>query len=134
MFAWSTQPVVNPDDGPSLWGPAWVQVVGYLLVLAGTAWGGFLIVLLVLGVTHFRIAMPARARWLLSWTVLVAAGIMLEALYFVGLPFTKSDRGYVGEVTVRWEYLWLTAGFLVVGAAMLGILTAAARLAAHRMS
>jgi hypothetical protein len=88
----------------------------------------------VLGVTHFRIVMRARARWLLSWTVVVAAGVVLEALYFVDLPFTKSDRGYVGEVTVRWEYLWLAAGFLIVGAVMLGILTGAARLAAHRMS
>ena len=53
----------------------------------------------------------------------------LETLYFFGPPLTKGYPDYVGDVTVRPEYLWLTAGFLGAGAVMLGILAAASRAA-----
>lgn len=130
-FLWSTQAIQNPGDSIALWGPAWVQTAGYLVALVGLVWGGVLIVLLVLGVYHLRGVIRATARWVIAWAVAVMAGMALEAEYVFGPALTKSYLGYVGEhATVRPEFLWLAAGFLVVGAAMLAILRASGRDAA----
>jgi hypothetical protein len=102
-----------------------VQTIGYMVAFVGLVWGAVLIVLLVLGVYHLSTVIHAKPHWVTAWSVAVLAGVVLEVGYFLGPSLTKGYPGYVGEVTVRPEYLWLAAGFLVVGATMLGILRAA---------
>jgi len=115
MFACSTQAVIGPGD-PPMWGPAFVQSIGFLVALVGLVWGGALIVLLALGVFHIRGAIHAAPGWVIAWTGVVVAGMVLEALYILGPGLLKSYPGHAGEVTVRPEYLRLAAGILVVGA------------------
>jgi len=45
----------------------------------------------------------------IAWTAADAAGTVLEARYFFGPPLTTNHPGYVGEVAVRPDYLWLAA-------------------------
>jgi hypothetical protein len=125
MYLWSTQPVTEFAGTPPPWGPAWAQSIGYLVALAGMVWRGVLIVLLVLGVFHLRRAIHTNLSWVIAWIGAVGAGMVLEVLYFLGPALTDRYPAHVGDVTVRPEFRWLAAGFLIVGAALLAVLTAA---------
>jgi hypothetical protein len=125
VFLSSTLPVTTTGE-PPLWGPAPIQVIMYVAVFVGLAWGGVLIPVLLLGLAHQRAVQP-RFRWALAWAGAVAAGVVLEVLYFTGIGYPVVPQGYAGPALVSWGQLWVAVGFLVVGALMLAVLRAPKR-------
>ena len=129
LFLSSTMPVTGPDE-PPLWGPGWVQTVMYNAAVIGLLWGVVLLPVLLLGLVYLR-ALRARLPWMTAWIGAVAAGFVVEVLYFFDAGDQFMSPAYVGPAVLSWGRLWQTAGFLVVGSAMIAILLAAERPAAR---
>ena len=74
----------------------------------------------------------ARGRhlWQVAWAGAVAAGIVLIAL--VNYVHVSPYLPYTGPTIVSWGELPVSAGFLVLGALMIALLTGAARSESRR--
>jgi hypothetical protein len=86
-------------------------------ILYSLFWASLPVTLLIVGIGHLRFAVPGW-RWPAAWVGIVAAGIALDPLSLAALsPFDTST----------WHWLALSAAFLAIGAAMIAVLTGAAR-------
>jgi hypothetical protein len=113
------------------WLPSWLSYILWLAAFLGAVpWALLLGLILILGVAHFRRVAPGRQLWWVAWAGAVAAGILLMALvnYVHISPFSP----YTGPTIVSWGELPVSAGFLMLGAVMIALLTRAARSASRR--
>ena len=128
LFVWSTGRVQGSYGmviAPT-WLPSWLSYILWLAAFLGAVpWMLLLGVILILGVVHFRRVAPGRHLWGVAWAGAVAAGILLMAL--VNYVHISPYSPYTGPTIVSWGELPVSAGFLVLGAAMIALLTRAAR-------
>ena len=133
LFVWSTGRVQGSYGmviAPT-WLPSWLSYILWLAAFLGAVpWVLLLGVILILGVVHFRRVAPGRHLWGVAWAGAVAAGILLMAL--VNYVHISPYSPYTGPTIVSWGELPVSAGFLVLGAVMIALLTRAARSASRR--
>jgi hypothetical protein len=82
--------------------------------------------LLIAGRRHLRRSLAGMRR-VAAWTSIASAGIAVEALFwlrFVHLLGSSTDFRFLPDYP-SWHALDFSAGFLIVGAAMAGILLSA---------
>ena len=131
LFFWSTWPYANLDEPP---GPAWISLVGLVLLLPSLPWAVAPVVLLILGLAWLRRAAPGRWRWLAAWSGAVAAGIMLEALLVTRFGVPWEAPTYLGPAVLAWVFVPEIAGFLILGAVMARVVAVATRSPASRIA
>jgi hypothetical protein len=92
------------------------------VVLNEIFWVILPVILLVVGIAHLSSAV-AGWRWPAAWISAVAAGIALDALGSFALA--RAREGI--DTPPSWYGLPMSIGFVVIGAAMIAVLTGAAR-------
>ena len=113
------------------WIPSWLSYIMWLAGFLGAVpWVLLLGLILILGVVHFRSVALGRHLWQVAWIGAVAAGIVLTAL--VNYVHISPYSPYTGPTIVSWGELPVSAGFLVIGAVMITLLTGPARSASRR--
>ena len=132
LFVWSTGRVQGSYGmviAPT-WLPSWLSYILWLTAFLGTVpWVLLLGLILILGVVHFHRVAPGRHLWRVAWAGAAAAGILLTAL--VNYVHISPYSPYTGPTIVSWGELPVSAGFLVLGAVMIALLTRAARSASR---
>jgi hypothetical protein len=127
LFYESTLPVRIPDD----WGaqaPAWLGTLALFgKLLLGLPWALLPVLLLFAGRAHLRQVAPTGEHWRALWVLGVTAAIALEAMVILGTGYRMPSPAYLGPGLVSPVALVESAGFLVLGAAMLAILAASDR-------
>ena len=127
LFYLSTLPVRIPDD----WGaqaPAWLGTLAFFgTLLLGLPWALLPLLLLFAGRAHLRQVAPTGEHWRALWVLGVTAAIALEAMVILGTGYRMPSPAYLGPGLVSPVARVESAGFLVLGAAMLAILAASDR-------
>ena len=126
LFIWSTMPVSAPDE-PPLWGPDWLNTSMDFLMLSSLAGTALLVPLLIAGLIYLRRTAPATRPWTAAWVLVGVAAIAVEALYVTGFAVPFVVPTYTGPAVVSWVSLFEAAGFLAIGAALIGALIAVDR-------
>lgn len=122
---------VTPHPAHVTLRPGWMATGSVILeVLAGWVWMELPLPLLIIGLVRTGRAGLAGWRWPAAWAGAVAAGIALEVLLMTGAnanwlfpdyPYYPPPPG------LSWVSLAESAGFLLVGAVMTGVLIGAER-------
>jgi toxin YoeB len=94
-----------------------VTAIVIAAIMYAVFWASLPVTLLIVGIGHLRVAAPGW-RWPATWAGIVAAGIALDPLSLAASsPFDTS----------AWHWLALSVALLVIGAAMIAILTGPTR-------
>lgn len=128
-FAISLQPQENPATAGPLPATLWFPV----LVLAGlfslTSSPVLLPITVIMGWTFLRRVMRTGWWWRVAWAVTVAVVIAIETLFLRAVVIALWFAPGSGLSRPDWGSAMLSAGFVTVGAAMIGVLAIGARAA-----
>lgn len=126
-FAMSLQRPENPANGGPLPATLWFPV----LILAGlfslASSPVLLPITVIMGLTYLRRVMFTGWRWRVAWAVVAALGLAIETLFLRGVVIALWFAPASGFSRPDWASAMLSAGFVAVGAAMIGVLTIRAR-------
>jgi len=120
-------PTAPGDFGASA--PSWLaSIVGFAIIFLLVPWALLPAPLLILGLGYLRRAARGRLDLAAGWVGALAAGVLAELSFALGLPAPRAmSPGYEGPPVPYPTALGLSAAFLAVGVALVAVLASARR-------